>query len=172
MFPAQTILHPTDFSEPSAAALQVACSLARDHNARLVLLHVASMTDVYGGVMPYAPIDPGSYLQDLERRLGQIQVPRAVPPVAQGAPESPVVVERQLREGDAAAEILQTAEDVGADLIVMGTHGRSGLGRVLLGSVAAAVLRGARCPVLTVKSPAPATEPATESALLTPSAAP
>lgn len=71
-----------------------------------------------------------------------------------------VLVEHRLREGDAAAEILQVADEVGADLIVLGTHGRTGLGRVLMGSVAEAVLRRARCPVLTLKSPLPEAESA------------
>ena len=62
-------------------------------------------------------------------------------------------VETRLRQGDAAEEILSSAEELGCDLIVMGTHGRSGLGRLLMGSVAESVLRKARCPVLTVKSP-------------------
>ena len=66
-------------------------------------------------------------------------------------------MEHRLREGDAAEEVLRVADDVGADLIVMGTHGRTGLGRVLMGSVAEAVLRGSRCPVLVVKGPIPTT---------------
>ena len=60
----------------------------------------------------------------------------------------------RVRDGDAAEEILREAEEAKANLIVIGTHGRTGLGRLLMGSVAEAVLRRARCPVLTVKSPA------------------
>ena len=55
-----------------------------------------------------------------------------------------------LREGDATEEILQAADDAGADLIVMGTHGRGAIARALLGSTAEAVVRHANCPVLTV----------------------
>lgn len=64
-------------------------------------------------------------------------------------------VETQLRLGHAAAEILDATEELRCDLIVMGAHGRTGLGRLLRGSVAEAVLSGARCPVLTVKTSVP-----------------
>ena len=60
------------------------------------------------------------------------------------------------KHGDAASEILRVAEEVGADLIVMGTHGRSGVGRLLMGSEAEAVLRRAGCPVLVIKGHVPA----------------
>jgi nucleotide-binding universal stress UspA family protein len=73
--------------------------------------------------------------------------------------ESKVQVEDQLVEGDAAIEILRLAEDTKCDLIVMGTHGRTGLGRLLMGSVAEQVVRKARCPVLTVKTPLPNSAP-------------
>jgi len=62
-------------------------------------------------------------------------------------------VETRLRQGDSAEEILSLAAELGCDLIVMGTHGRSGLGRLLMGSVAELVLAEADCPVLVVKSP-------------------
>jgi nucleotide-binding universal stress UspA family protein len=58
-----------------------------------------------------------------------------------------------LAEGDPAAEIIRAAQETGAELIVMGTHGRTGLQRLLMGSVAEQVLRKASCPVLTVKAP-------------------
>jgi nucleotide-binding universal stress UspA family protein len=67
-------------------------------------------------------------------------------------PDRTIHVQRLLREGDPAQEILHTAEETKADLIVMGTHGRTGLRRLLMGSVAEVVLRKAPCPVLTVKS--------------------
>jgi nucleotide-binding universal stress UspA family protein len=65
-------------------------------------------------------------------------------------------VRHRLAEGDPAEEILRAAEEEGADLIVMGTHGRGGLSRLLMGSVAEAVMRKALCPVLTVRGPIPA----------------
>ena len=62
-----------------------------------------------------------------------------------------------LKEGDAGTEILRTAKEISSDIIVMGSHGRTGLSRLLMGSVAEAVSRKAHCPVLTVKHPFPET---------------
>lgn len=154
----RTILHPTDFSEPSEAAFRVACSLSREHGARLIVLHVTPMASVYGGTFPGVPADPEVYRHALEERLRQIQIPGpeadAGPgPEDSGTPESKVLVEHRLREGDTAMEITRAADDVGADLIVMGTHGRTGLGRMLMGSVAENVLRRANRPVLMLKPP-------------------
>jgi nucleotide-binding universal stress UspA family protein len=64
-----------------------------------------------------------------------------------------VAVEQRLAEGDPAAEILHLATDTGCDMIVLGTHGRTGLDRLLMGSVAEQIVRKAPCPVLTVKAP-------------------
>jgi nucleotide-binding universal stress UspA family protein len=64
-------------------------------------------------------------------------------------------VETRTGQGDAAAEILRTAQEIGGNLIVMGTHGRTSIWRLLMGSVAEAVLRRARCPVLVMKSRRP-----------------
>jgi nucleotide-binding universal stress UspA family protein len=135
MLSLRTILHPTDYSERAAHALRLACSLAKDHGARLVILHVVTPTQ-------------DTWLQkdakELQEKLDQLPVPGA-----------DVQVERVLTEGLPAVEILRTAAARHCDLIVLGTHGRTGLGRVLLGSVAEQVLRGASCPVLTLKIPFP-----------------
>jgi nucleotide-binding universal stress UspA family protein len=73
-------------------------------------------------------------------------------------PSDPAVkIEHRLAEGDPAREILRVARETGCDLIVMGTHGWTGLGRLLMGSVAEQVVRKATCPVLTVKTPIPDT---------------
>src|SRR5262249_55533055 len=112
---------------------------------------------------------PSIYQHVLEERLRQIRIPTPEaegPPRPQGehhasedrlhgggAPGPEIPVEHRLSEGDPAAEILRVADEVGADLIGMGTNGRTGPGRLLMGSVAEAVLRGARCPVLMVKAP-------------------
>jgi nucleotide-binding universal stress UspA family protein len=141
MLAMRTILHPTDFSDYSDYAFRLACSLARDYGARLVVLHVAELPVMVGGegvlVLPRA-ID----LDPLREQLEQIR------------PEDPrVQVERQIVEGDAASEILRVAKETRCDLIVMGTHGRRGLRRLVMGSVAEKVVRLAPCPVLTVKTP-------------------
>jgi nucleotide-binding universal stress UspA family protein len=151
MLAIRTILHPTDFAPQSGPAFQVACALTRDYVARLVLLHVHPPDMMYGEgyVLP-----PASEVvrEELQERLNRLR-----------PPDPAVRVERLVREGDAVREILHTARDVGAEMIVLGTHGRTGLGRLLMGSVAEAVLRQAPCPVLAVKAPLPETPAATET---------
>jgi len=152
MLPIRTILHPTDFSEQSEYALRLACALARDHDARLILLHVAAPpVAVYGGdfLIP-APEIPHD---EEKEKLDQLGVPFPLP------------VERRVVEGDAATEILRVAKETDADLIVMGTHGRTGLRRLLMGSVAELVVRRASCPVLTLKTPFPAAMPSQTAAV-------
>jgi nucleotide-binding universal stress UspA family protein len=156
MLPIRTILHPTDFSAPSAAAFQVACALARDYGARLVLLYVKPPDIVYGDGFILPP-DPEPVRRELFDKLKAL-----------GPADPALRVERVLLEGDPAAGIVEKARELPCDVIVMGTHGRTGVGRLLLGSVAEVVLRRAPCPVLTVKGlPAlvPPVEAATREAL-------
>jgi nucleotide-binding universal stress UspA family protein len=142
MLPIHTILHPTDFSEHSAYALRLACALTRDYGARLVILHVATPPVlVYGEAVLPAP-DPEVLTREEQDQLNQLAVP-----------DAGVRAERRFEQGDAVAAILRVAEELPADLIVLGTHGRTGLGRLLMGSVAEQVVRKAPCPVLTVKNP-------------------
>jgi universal stress protein A len=146
MFAFNTILVPTDFSQRSGAALQVARSLARNHGARLVVLHVVPNSAVEdGGIV--IPIDVAAYHTELEQLRVRLEGPDLKQPV-----------ETLLREGNAAGEILDVAKSSGADLIVMASHGRTGVPRLLMGSVAEAVMRRAPCPVLTVKMPLARTE--------------
>jgi nucleotide-binding universal stress UspA family protein len=150
MFPIRTILCPTDFSDHSEDAFQVACALARDYGARLIVLHVLYAVkppgadgDAEQGGSPW----PEDYQDSLREKLARLR--SSYPAVR---------LEHRLREGGAAEEILSMADEYRCDLIVMGTHGRTGLDRVLMGSVAEEVLRRARCPVLAVKHP-PARQP-------------
>jgi nucleotide-binding universal stress UspA family protein len=140
MLSVQHILAPTDFSERSAYAFGLACSLARDHGARLTVLHVVPppMAEAVGGVMTPEPDRHEEEWARLRRLL----------PTDSGIP-----VEHLLAEGEAGEAIVRAARECNCDLIVMGTHGRTGLGRALLGSVAEKVLRQAPCPVVTVKAP-------------------
>jgi nucleotide-binding universal stress UspA family protein len=71
------------------------------------------------------------------------------------APDSQIQVEHLLEQGDPATQILRIAQETGCDLVVMGTHGRTGLDRLIMGSVAEEVVRRASCPVVTVKAPFP-----------------
>jgi universal stress protein A len=145
MWSIKTILHPTDFSDCSQGALRVACSLARDHGARLIVLHVTSLPDLgYKGFgLPGSPLQAEEYLTKVRQDLERVQ-----------PPEPQVPFERRLEEGDPVTEILRVAAETDASLIVMGTHGQTGLRHVLLGSVAEQVVRRAPCPVLTLKTPA------------------
>jgi nucleotide-binding universal stress UspA family protein len=143
MLTIKSILHPTDFSEWSKAGFTLACALARDYKARLVLLHVARQPMI-APFMGVVPSEPDNYHQDLAAELAKLRVGAAG-----------IEVEDRLAFSDSpAAEIARCAGQLHCDLIVMGTHGRSGLGRVLMGSVAEGVSRQATCPVLTVKMPA------------------
>lgn len=147
MLPIRNILHPTDFSDRSELALKLASALARDYQANLTILHVAQEPVVLftEGIIP-PPVD--DHLQEVREQLANIE------------PTDPNVnVTRQLVEGNPAAEILRVADMTHADLIVMGTHGRRGLKRFLMGSVAEYVMERATCPVLTVKTPADAPQP-------------
>jgi nucleotide-binding universal stress UspA family protein len=139
--PIHTILHPTDFSGPCEEAFRVACALAKDQSARVVVVHVAVPP---AASMPHMPVPmplPADHRGKLEEMLDRFRT--AVPDVQ---------VECRLADGDAVEGIVDAAQAADCDLIVMGTHGRSGVGRVLMGSVAERVLRKAACPVVTVKA--------------------
>jgi nucleotide-binding universal stress UspA family protein len=142
MLPIKTVLHPTDFSERSNYAFRLASSLAADYGARLVVLHVYQPPIVVGGEgVAFLPCE-----QDREALLRQLHEMRPR--------DARVAVECRVVEGEAVAEILRAAEETKCEVVVMGTHGRTGLGRLVLGSVAEQVLRKAPCAVTTVKGPA------------------
>jgi nucleotide-binding universal stress UspA family protein len=142
MLPIRTILHPTDFSEQAQHAFAAACSLARDHGSRLVVLYIrAPVVAAYGEMGPIVP-DPVWTPADVKAALDALHLP-----------DPGVEIEYRVAEGEPATQIINQARALGASLIVMGTHGRTGLGRLLLGSVAEAVLRKSPCPVLTLRAP-------------------
>ena len=138
----ESILVPYDFSEGSAAALAMAQGLAEVHGAKLSLLHVSELAYVYaveGGLV--AQSSPG--FQALRTRHVEAQRAR----LEAGAEGREVI----LREGHAADEILAEIRDHGHDLVVMGCHGRTGLTRLVVGSVAEKVVRESPAPVLTIR---------------------
>lgn len=138
MLPLKTILHPTDFSEAAKHAFEVACALARDHAGSLVLLYVVPPPMSYGETLARQP--PDSFYRQMWNKIHELETPAGIR------------VEHRLEDGDPTRMILEVARDTNCDLIVMGTHGRTGLSRLLMGSVAEKVLRRAPCPVLTVKA--------------------
>lgn len=142
------ILFPTDFSADGQHALELATSLARDGGS-LVIIHVEEPPMAYGGGELYLGI------QEPDRE----ELRKTLAAVVPTDPAVPCV--HKLLVGDPAEAILQVAESDQVDMIVMGTHGRRGLTRLLMGSVAEAVVRRATCPVLTVKQPAPVAAGAT-----------
>lgn len=141
---AAKILFPTDFSVLGQTALEMATSLARDRGAKLLIVHVEEPPVSYGGGELYYGIEEPNRTE-LQRMLVEV------------VPTDPAVgYEHRLLIGSPAGAIVHTAEKEGAAMIVMPTHGRTGLMRLLMGSVAEEVVRKAKCPVLTVKAAAPA----------------
>jgi nucleotide-binding universal stress UspA family protein len=138
---ANKILFPTDFSHTGDAALELATALARDSGATLLIVHTEEPPMAYGGGELYYGL-PNPASGDLEKMLDDIK------------PRDPdVPCEHRMITGDPASAIVHLADEEDVDLIVMGTHGRTGLSRLLMGSVSEAVVRRANCPVLTVKHP-------------------
>ncbi len=144
MFPPHVILHPTDLAESSRHAFQTAVDLARHHHARLVLLLVAHPPRL--GELSYAEAATELQPEGLFRRLG-LEMRQALP----APPDVPL--EYLVRQGSPAPEVAAVARELGADLIVIATHGRTGLNRLLLGSTAEQILRQAPCAVLITKAP-------------------
>ncbi len=144
------VLVPIDFSPSSRAALEYATFLAGKLGAELTVLHVWEPPGYVGpdtlALLPVAAGQPGwdqtrgEVMREVELFLGR----------AQSRPRN---LSARVEAGEPSDAILSVAKEGGADLIVMGTHGRTGLSRLLIGSVAEAVLRRSTCPVLTVRVP-------------------
>jgi nucleotide-binding universal stress UspA family protein len=137
------ILVATDGSPIAARAVDSGAGLARDEHAQLAFVFVV---DPEFGAAPEGGLPTETLL---EGRRGEAKYTLEA---AVGRSEASPPPWTFVKEGKASSEILAAAEEWGADLIVMGTHGRSGIGRVVLGSVAEAVLHQSRCPVLMVKT--------------------
>jgi universal stress protein A len=131
------ILCPVDFDQNSLAAVSVAAELARKDNATLYLLHV-----VHLHLAPEPALSSPDAKTAAETKLERISHQKL---------KAGTRYEILVMTGDPAVEVLQTVARLGIDLIVMATHGRKGLRRLVLGSVAERVVREAQCPVLTVK---------------------
>ena len=143
------ILCPTDFSENSEHALKYALALATLSQAKLQLFHVVEpisyprSTELFEPVLDEVELTmkmEAAYQKQLEDQVTALK-------------EEYSKITGKLVTGNTFLEIIQVARDDAVDMIVMGTHGRTGLAHVLIGSVAERVVREAPCPVLTVKHP-------------------
>jgi nucleotide-binding universal stress UspA family protein len=144
--PIRAILYATDFSESSVPACDYALTLARLSGAKLHVLHViGELSDDRRSLMP-----PQS-LADLEKEL-ELQAIRQMERFCRERFGDQVTYQTETVIGNPFQEILRATERLKVDLIVMGTHGRTGIGHVIVGSTAERVVRRSTIPVLTVRS--------------------
>lgn len=146
----RSIVVPTDFSECGNYALSYAASLARNFGASIICVHVIEPmvpTVGYSGMTEPLPI------ADIADQL-ETSAEHELPRLAKSEQCVGLSVEEVIVHGEAASEIVRVAKERNVDLIVVSSHGRTGLGRILFGSTAEAVVRHASCPVLVVKPPA------------------
>jgi nucleotide-binding universal stress UspA family protein len=144
----KSILFPTDFSHYNDAALEYASSLAGEANATLHIVHVHDARELNTATGEACYVYVAAWQEQrrvAERRLNKVE------PTVEG-----VAYEHHSLVGDPVTDILSVAAENKVDLIVMASHGRSGLSRLLMGSVAEGVMRQAPCPVLIVKRPSEA----------------
>jgi nucleotide-binding universal stress UspA family protein len=141
------ILCPTDFSSLADAGVERAAGLAAREGAELVLLHVLAPLTAY--VLPDVVGSISVELEEQSRQDARLELRR----LRERVRSSGVPVHTVLGQGYTPLQIARAAERLHCDLIVLGTHGRTGLARLLLGSVAEAVVRRAPCPVLTIRPP-------------------
>ncbi len=140
------ILFPTDFSEGSDNALPYAADMAKHYGAKLYLLHVIQDVEATGWYVPHVSLD--ELYKDMEKNAAK-ELGRYGLEEFRGLKD----IERIVVKGRPYEEILRFARENKADLIVIGTHGRKGLDRVIFGSTAEKVVRDAPCPVLSVRLP-------------------
>ena len=144
MFVPKRILHPTDFSDCSALAFEIAIDMAKQNSATLIVLHVVESLGADNASMGQArtELEPETYRKRLMEEIKKIAPPEG----------SKIPVEHVVAEGDPADQIDRFAKENKIDLIVMGTHGRTGMARFLMGSVTEKALRHTPCPVLVIRT--------------------
>ncbi len=149
------ILLPTDFSGCANYALPYAATIARATGATIICVHVVEPIVPAVGYSGLAEPMP---MTDISEQL-EDSAERELPQLADCEEFNGLEVEEVIVHGDAAAEIVRVAGEHQVDLIVVSSHGRTGLGRIIFGSTAEAVVRHASCPVLVVKPPLHKEEP-------------
>ncbi len=145
----QNILVPVDFSDCASEVVERATELAQGLGARLRLLHVIEPPDGIALDTPLKTTRGAGHTETVIEYLtgdAETRLPRYVQQT------KGVETETLVRIGPASETIVDAADEVDADLIIMGTHGRSGLAHLLLGSIAEQVMREAPCPVLSIRS--------------------
>jgi universal stress protein A len=141
------ILYATDYSKASARALDEAVSLAKQNRAELLVLHVIEPTGQYAAGEEFSA--PELYIK-MEESAEQ-DAERSMQKLLRKLQQAKVKAKSLLLKGTASDQIVKTAKNRKADMIVIGTHGRTGLSKLLMGSVAGKVISMATCPVLTVR---------------------
>jgi len=141
------IVHPTDFSKASAAAFAKAVELAKSNRADLVVLHVLAPSLPLMAGDEY--VSPQIY-EDLDK-AARAHASKELARLVAKAKKAGVSATAMLRDGVAHEQIVRAARSPKADMIVIGTHGRTGLAKLFLGSIAGRVVATAQCPVMTVR---------------------
>ncbi len=141
----KTILFPTDFSQGARAAMDYAISLAQDYKAKLILLYVIQDISIAEWYIP-SSISAADLVADMQK-----SATREMEKWAAEAGGKVSNVETLIERGVPFVEIIRTAKERAADLLVIGTHGRTGIDHMLFGSTAEKVVRKSPCPVLTVR---------------------
>jgi nucleotide-binding universal stress UspA family protein len=141
----KTILFPTDFSNGARAAMDHAISLARDYHANLILLYVIQDISIAEWYIP-SSISVADLVEDMQKSAMR-EMDKWYGEVAATVKD----VEKMIVRGVPFVEIIRTAKEKNVDMIVIGTHGRTGIDHMLFGSTAEKVVRKAPCPVLTVR---------------------
>ena len=146
MIEIRAILAPTDFSKHAEVAVRYACAMAERFGSRLHLLHVLSDVMPVGPDPMLAPVLPPEYYRESEQSCHE-----ALGTMLGPSWPCPAAVETAVSWGAPVEVIVEHAKTHAIDLIVIATHGRTGLGHVLLGSVAERIVRESPCPVLTIR---------------------
>jgi nucleotide-binding universal stress UspA family protein len=146
MIKLKTILFPTDFSETSQEAARYAISFAREYKAKVYVLHVVNEKIFTEGLgMPRVVS-----IEDLEKEMTE-EARRRLKTFVPAEEAEGLDWECVIRKGEPFLEVIRFAKELDADLIVIGTHGRSGFEHIIFGSTAEKVVRKAPCPVLSVR---------------------
>ncbi len=144
MFPLKKILCPIDFSEHSLTALKIADEMAKAFHAELFLVHIITP-------IPSVPTPPHPLVFDIPKYQDSLEInsKKSLEDIAKNRISSGIKVHRIVALGDPSTEIIKIADENDVNLIVVATHGRTGLKHMIFGSVAEKIIRHASCPVLT-----------------------